>query len=263
MLGVWAFAISTAGHADVLASESFHYKAPGSLTGNAGGIGLDSQWHDNIDDKYSEEELQSKSLPAVDAIAASGNHVEIPGAAWNNAHYMRLLKPGATIDTHKDGVYYISFLFRLDDLQTNSATFQLEKSDDNANQFLRIVEHFNVSSIGTPAFRIEMGSIHSDSTAAETPLSAQTYFVLAKLVTAASGTGTVQLYVFPSTDSRIDPNNEKATLAAATWTTSLGFTKSDVYDQIVLGRWSSPGAVAWDEIRIATTFADAVTGGQH
>ncbi len=248
--------------ADVIVNESFNYPSPGRLAGNTGGTGLDSEWQDAFDDKYYEGELAPKSLPAADAIFTSGSHAVIPSAAWNDCRFTRLLKPSAVIDTGKDGTYYISFLFQLDDLATNSATFQLENSSDNANHFLRIVEHFNISSTGTPAFRIEMNGGNSDS-AAGPPLTAQTYFVLAKLVTSASGKGTVNLYVYPSGDKNIDPNNEAGSLLAASWTATYSFTKSEVYDQIHLGRWSSPGAVGWDEIRIATTFADAVTGGHH
>ncbi len=50
---------------------------------------------------------------------------------------------------------------------------------------------------------------------------------------------------------------------AMVWNTSLGFTKSEVYDKIAIGTLEFARAIGWDEIHIATTFADAVSGGQQ
>ncbi len=246
--------------ADLLVYEGFDYKAPGRLGGNGHGKGFAGEWTEHVDSNLVAVELAPGSLSAPAKVVTTGNQVNIPTESYNNSYFDRLLR--VTVDTGSGRTYYFSYLFKLDSLETNTAMFQLQNSANPAAHHLRVNEHFNVGSDGKPAFRLELDDAsHSDPTTVEsTPLTAQTYFVVGKIVGSESGPAVAYLYVFPASETRIDPSNETASLGAAAYTTTISMDKPEKFDQIYIGRWSSPGLVAWDEIRIGTTFEDVITG---
>lgn len=242
-------------NATLLDYDSFDYSGT-SLPGQNGGLGWNGGWFTTgatLVNTLSDDGL-SLSYPMtfespLAAPSTSGGHIKT-GGAIASASTSRLLSQ--TIPLNVDGtVAYASALIRKNALNgggVNTDNILLEFVDSGANRRWG----FGIEGTGDKPWLNANGS----ATGATVATAGDTYFMVAKIVSSASGLDTAYLKVFGTGYGTEFPLAEPTV-----WDATLTETTSAILDRIRIridqgNTGSTPGEV--DEIRIGTSWLDVV-----
>ncbi len=243
-------AVTTTARAGLMDYEPFAYSGT-TLDGQNGGTGWSGGWFTtaSVDNQLSDDGT-SLSYPVsfespLTTPSSSGVRVSTGGLS-SNASSSRLLSQ--TADLSVDGtVRYVSALFRKNAPNgggVNNDNVLLEFVDSIGNR------RWGVGIVGNG----DLPWLNANgSTSPATPVVAgETYFMVAKIVSGASGPDTAYLKVFGSGYGSQVPFNEPSS-----WDSTLTETTGAVLDRIRI-RIDSAAAGEVDEIRIGNTWESVI-----
>jgi hypothetical protein len=225
--------------ADAFVVESFDYALSDgdSLVGASGGTGFNGAWNGGL--------FNSGNMPSPDGygLTKAGGAMRLEGSAIAERPI------AAAIDMNTVGVYYVSILMRCTDAASTDAdeAVNVQLSDGTTNVTIagkKDTEHLNVGA----------GGYGETTTSYRVFASAQTYLLVAKIVSSIDGTDKISCAYYGNGEDKVmeEPRSD------AIWDVVRSFDFKNKFTRIRLTNAAQNDQVIFDEIRIGSTWQDVV-----